>query len=220
MVGALLGRKVGMTQLYDKAGNVNPVTVIELGPCVVLQVKTRSTDKYAAVQLGFADKKRKHSNKPTSGHVRKANTEPKRYVKEVRLAEDPTLKLGDVLTVKEFEGVRMVDVVGTSKGKGFQGVVRRHGFRGSPMTHGASKVHRRPGSVGSSAFPSRSIKGTRAAGQMGNVRRTQKNLKVVSVDGENNLLLVRGAVPGANGGFVTVRVSRDGGPKEGDGKKS
>lgn len=219
MLAALLGRKIGMTQVYDDTGKVNPVTVIELGPCVVLQVKTVGTDGYPAVQLGFADRDRKHANRPSVGHARQANTEVKRFIREVRLPVDSQMKAGDVVTVKEFVGVRMVDVVGTSKGKGFQGVVRRHGFRGAPMTHGASKVHRRPGSVGASAYPSRTIKGTRAAGHMGMARRTQKNLKVVKIDEERNLLLVRGAVPGFNGGFVYVRVARDGGPESG-GEKS
>ena len=209
MLGALLGRKIGMTQVYDETGTLRPVTVLEVGPCTVLQVKTTQTDGYSAVQLGFADKLRRKASRPESGHVRKVNTEPKRYIREVRLEKDPEgINPGDVLTVKDFEGIRQVDVIGTSKGKGFQGVVRRHHFAGLGASHGVSKVHRRPGSAGASAYPSRSIKGLRLPGQMGNVRRTQKNLEVVKVDEMNNLLLVEGSVPGANSGFVYVRTAK------------
>ncbi len=209
MVGALLGRKIGMTQVYDEGGILKPVTVLEVGPCTVLQVKTAATDGYSALQLGFADKLRRKASKPESGHVRKVNSEPKRFVREVRLEKDPEgINAGDVLTVSEFEGITKVDVIGTSKGKGFQGVVRRHGFNGLGASHGVSKVHRRPGSAGASAYPSRSIKGLRLPGQMGNVKRTQKNIEVVKVDAANNLLLVKGAVPGANSGFVYIRTAK------------
>jgi large subunit ribosomal protein L3 len=209
VVGALLGRKIGMTQVYNEAGILKPVTVLEVGPCTVLQVKTTATDGYSAVQLGFADKLRRKASKPESGHVRKVNAEPKRFIREVRLEKDPVgVNPGDVLTVTEFEGIKEVDVVGTSKGKGFQGVVRRHHFAGLGASHGVSKVHRRPGSAGASAFPSRSIKGLRLPGQMGNARATQKNVEIVKLDAANNLLLVKGGVPGANSGFVYVRTAK------------
>lgn len=206
MLDVMLGKKLGMTQLYDEAGNLHPVTVIQLGPCTVMQVKTEETDGYTALQLGFEDKARRRATKPERRRAEKADTEPKRFVREVRLSElSEDHKPGLVLTAAEFEGVRVVDVQGISKGKGFAGVVKRWGFRGAPASHGTSKVHRRPGSIGAGSSPSRVIKGMKAPGRMGGVRRTVKNLDVVKLDPEKNLLVVHGGIPGPAGGFVSVR---------------
>lgn len=220
MLGALLGRKIGMTQVYNEAGILKPVTVLEIGPCWVLQVKTVKTDGYSAVQLGFADKPRRKATQPETGHVRKANAEPVRFIREVRLQEDPTdINPGDVLTVADFEGIDKVDVIGITKGKGFAGVVKRHGFSGGRASHGGKSVLRRAGSIGQSATPARTIKGVRMPGHMGQARRTQKNLEVVKVDPEKNMLLVKGSVPGANSTFVYIRATRPKAAKTG-GRKS
>lgn len=205
MVTALVGKKLGMTQIFDAKGEAVPVTVLRVGPCVVLQKKTAETDGYVALQVGFEDKKEKHATKPEIGHVKKANTAPKRFVREVAWDGQGEVKPGDVLTLKVFEGVETVDVTGTTKGRGFQGVVRRHGFAGGPKTHGQSDRLRAPGAIGSSASPSRVLKGLRMAGHMGHVRRTVQSLKVVSVDLDTHTLLVRGAVAGPTGGYVIVR---------------
>ena len=208
MLNALLGRKVGMTQVYDATGAVRPVTVIELGPCTVLQVKTADNDGYAALQIGFADKRRKSASRAERGRAEKASSEPKRFVREVRLdeiAEDH--KLGLVLTAAEFEGATLVDVQGITKGRGFQGVMRRHNFRGHPGSHGSSKVHRRPGALASQRTAKVS-KGQRMPGQMGNDLATVKNLPVVQLNPEKNMLLVEGGVPGPNGGFLVVKVAK------------
>ncbi len=206
MVNALLGRKVGMTQVYDPTGAIRPVTVIELGPCTVLQVKTMDNDGYAAVQLGFADKRRKSASRPERGRAEKASTEPKRFVREVRLDEPAAdHKAGLVLTAAEFTGATVVDVQGVSKGRGFQGVMRRHNFSGHPGSHGTSKVHRRPGSIANQRIGAIK-KGRRLPGQMGNESSTVKNLSVVQLTPEKNLLLVEGGVPGPNGGFLYVKV--------------
>lgn len=202
----LLGRKVGMTQIYQPdSGDVIPVTVIECGPCTVLQVKTQEQDRYDALQLGYMDKRRKSATKPESGRAKAAGCEPKRFIREVRQDGPTEHKLGDVLTVNVFEGVPRVDVIGTSKGRGFSGVIKRHGFKGLRASHGVKRMHRHPGSSGPSADPARTRKGIRKPGQYGNARITAMNLQVVRIDAENNLLLVRGAIPGANGGFVTIR---------------
>ncbi|ADV62659.1 LSU ribosomal protein L3P [Isosphaera pallida ATCC 43644] len=206
MVVGLLGRKVGMTQIYREDGQAVPVTVLECGPCTVLQVKTPETDGYCAVQLGYLDRKRKTATAAARGHARKAgNAEPKRYIREIRQDEPPTLKLGDQLTVSVFEAIKRVDVTGVSKGRGFAGVVKRHGFRGLRATHGVKRMHRHPGSSGPSADPSRTRKGIRKPGHFGHAKVTALNLEVVKVDPDANLLVVKGAVPGPNGGFVTVR---------------
>jgi large subunit ribosomal protein L3 len=204
----LLGRKIGMTQIYEKDGTAVPVTVLECGPCTVLQVRTEELDGYHAVQLGFADKKRKSATQAERGHARKVDAEPKRYVRELRhesAAEIADVKAGQTMTVEVFNGIGRVDVIGTSKGRGFTGVVKRHGFKGLRATHGVKRMHRHPGSSGPSADPARTRKGILKPGQHGNTRVTVRNLKVVRVDATNNLLLVRGAVPGPNGGFLTVR---------------
>jgi len=255
----LLGYKIGMTQIFTEDGTVEPVTVIECGPCPVLQFRTMERDKYVAVQLGFKDKPRKAASRAEQGHVgpklqskrkekrlqagvqipQKADCEPQRHVREFRLdvggnsllesnvetgtakikvkkyidkkesVEEKELKVGQILTVGEiFAGVDSVDVIGTSKGRGYQGVMRRHNFHGMPAAHGAKKVHRQAGSTGSLASnrgTGRPKKGLKRAGQYGNTRITICNLRVVSIDAENNLIMVRGAVPGFNGAFVMVR---------------
>ena len=201
----LLGRKVGMTQIFQEDGTSLPVTVLECGPCTVLQVRTAERDGYHAVQLGFGDKKRKSATMAERGHAKKVNAEPKRYVREVRQAGPTDLTEGQTLTVALFDGIKRVDVTGTSKGRGYSGVIKRHGFRGLRATHGVKRMHRHPGSSGPSADPSRTLKGVRKPGQYGNVRSTVRNLEVVKIDPANNLLLLRGAVPGPTGGYLTVR---------------
>ena len=208
MVTGIIGRKVGMTQLFGEDGSVVPATVLKAGPCVVVQRKTAATDGYESVQIGLVDAGPAKVRKPIAGHYRKANVPPTRVRREVRLAagdkgaSDP--KVGDQILVTMFESGERVDIVGTSRGKGFQGVVRRHHFAGGAATHG-SMFHRAPGSIGASSFPSRVVKGMRAAGRMGGDRVTVRNLKVAKVDAEHNLLIVRGAVPGAPSGYVIIR---------------
>lgn len=204
----LLGRKIGMTQIYLEDGTAVPVTVIECGPCTVLQVRTEERDGYSALQLGFSDKKRKSATQAERGHAKKVEAEPKKYVREIRQAagsDTASVNAGQTLTVDVFSAIPRVDVIGTSKGRGFTGVVKRHGFKGLRATHGVKRMHRHPGSSGPSADPSHTRKGIKKPGQYGNARTTVRNLKVVRVDAENNVLLVRGAVPGPNGGFITVR---------------
>ena len=200
----LLGRKIGMTQIYQPNGIVVPITVLECGPCKVLQVKTPERDGYFALQLGFADRKRKTATQAARGHAKKADSEPKRFVREIRQQEASDHKLGDTLNVEVFNDVKRVDVVGTSKGRGFTGVMKRHGFKGLRASHGVKRMHRHPGSSGPSADPSRTRKGIQKPGQFGNARVTVSNLEIVRVDPANNLLLIKGAVPGHNGAFVTV----------------
>ena len=210
----LLGKKVGMTQVYGESGALLPVTVIQAGPCVVMQVKTAETDGYNAVQLGFDDVKASRRKNPQVGHAQKADTAPKRYVKEMRLPaeSEPEYKVGDSITVSVFEEDKWVDVVGTSKGKGFAGVVKRHGFGGFPASHGTERKHRAPGSISSFASDAghggKPKKGKRMAGHMGNCRVTTKNHKLVSIDEEKNLLVVKGAVPGPSGGYCVVRSAK------------
>ena len=206
MVNTILGRKIGMTQVWDEEDNVVPVTVIQAGPCTVSQVKTEATDGYNAVQIGFGSIKAKRVNKPMAGHFAKAGVEPMRYLREVRVEAGEEYKPGDVVTVANFEDVAKVDVIGTSKGKGFQGRIKRWNQRRGPMSHG-SHFHRHPGSIGQCAYPARVIKGVKMAGHMGNERVTVKNLKVVRVDAEQNLILVKGAVPGGRNALVAVRMA-------------
>ena len=203
----LLGRKVGMTQIYEPDGTAVPITVLECGPCMVLQVRTPERDGYSAFQLGFADKRRKNATQAERGHAKKVGAEPKRFVREFRQDEDKAADVaeGQTLTVEVFNAVPRVDVIGTSKGRGFTGVLKRHGFKGLRATHGVKRMHRHPGSSGPSADPAHTRKGIRKPGHHGHARITVKNLKVVRVDLTNNLLLVRGAVPGPNGGFLMVR---------------
>lgn len=200
----LIGKKVGMTSVLSVEGKSIPCTVIECGPCVVTQVKTTETDGYEALQLGFEEKKEKHTTKPLSGHFKKAGTTPKRKLVEFSGFETEH-KLGDVIDVTLFEGTAFVDVIGTSKGKGFQGVVKRHGFSGvGEATHGQDDRQRAPGSIGACSTPSRVFKGMRMAGRTGGDRVTVANLQVLKVIPENNLLLVKGSVPGTKGSFVII----------------
>src|SRR5579871_6390194 len=205
MVTGIIGRKVGMTQIFDGDGTVVPATVIKAGPCVVVQAKTAQTDGYEAVQLGLVDPAASKENKPTQGHFKKAGVPATRIRREVKIAAggDP-LKAGDQVLVNIFNAGDRVDVIATSRGKGFQGVMKRHHFGGGAATHG-SMFHRAPGSIGASSFPSRVVKGMRAAGRMGGDRVTTRNLKVVGIDADNHLLVLRGAVPGAPNGVVVVR---------------
>jgi len=204
MVTGIIGRKVGMTQLFAADGSVVPATVIKAGPCVVVQRKTASTDGYEAVQIGLVDGKPAKVRKPLDGHYKKANVPPTRVLREVKPAANADPKVGDQILVSMFENGERVDIIGTSRGKGFQGVVKRHHFAGGAATHG-SMFHRAPGSIGASSFPSRVVKGMRAAGHMGSDRVTVRNLRVAKVDAENNLLIVRGAIPGAPSGYVIIR---------------
>ena len=210
MIGGLLGKKLGMTQLYTDDGTVVPVTAIQAGPCQIMQIKTEEHDGYSAIQIGFHDRKRKNATKPESGHARAAKTEPKYFIREIRSGEDEQLELGQTIGVDIFNDVESVDVIGRTKGKGFQGSIKRHGFHGHSASHGVSKVHRAPGSIGGASDPARVFKGTRMPGQMGNARHTAQNLKVVRIEPEKNLLLVRGSVPGPNGGYLIIRPSRKG----------
>jgi large subunit ribosomal protein L3 len=204
MVNGLIGKKVGMTQLLQDDGTVVPVTVIQAGPCVVVQKKTTEKDGYDAVQLGFVEFiKPGRVNKPMTGHFKKANAAAARVLRETRVSGDDAPNAGDKVMVDIFNADELVDVIGTSKGRGFAGFIKRHHFRGGRATHG-SMFHRAPGSIGASAYPSRVIKGMRMAGHMGNSRVTVRNLRVARVDQENNLLFVHGAVPGPNGGYVMV----------------
>ncbi len=223
MAIGILGRKVGMTQLYDESGKVVPVTVIEAGPCDVLQVRTVERDGYEAVQLGFADKPRRLASRSTRGQVAKLDSkrskrrstagvellpkaacEPKRFVREIR-GPAGDLAVGGQVKVDALAGVAAIDITGICKGRGFAGAIKRHNFSGQRATHGVKKCHRALGGTGASAFPSRVMKGKRMPGQLGNVKTTVRNQKVVKVDAENNLLLVRGAIPGPNGGYVIIR---------------
>ncbi len=225
MATGLLGRKVGMTQIYDESGRVVPVTVIQAGPCDVLQVRTPERDGYEAVQLGFVDKPRRLASRSQRGHVArldsrrskrlsqadvelppKPNCEPKCFIREFRGAPGE-VEVGSTLDVGVFEEIKAVDVTGVCKGRGFSGVMKRHNFSGQRATHGVKKCHRHAGGTGCSAYPSRVIKGKRMAGQYGNTRSTQRNLKVVRIDKENNLLVIRGAVPGPNGGYLIISAT-------------
>ncbi len=199
----LLGKKIGMTSVFSTEGKNIPCTVIQAGPCVVTQVKTEETDGYNSVQIAYGDKKEKNTSAAMMGHFKKANTTPKRKLVEVKGYEDR--KVGDEITVDVFEEGQWVDVTATSKGKGFQGVVKRHGFSGvGDATHGQHNRLRAPGSIGAGSDPSRVFKGTRMAGQMGNAKVTVQNLKVVKVYAEKNLIVIKGSVPGANGSMVLI----------------
>ena len=204
MKKGIIGRKVGMTQIFDEKGNVIPVTVIEAGPCVVAQVKTVETDGYNAIQLGFGEVKDKHINKPEAGHFKKAKLANKKYLREFRTEEVSNYKVGDEVKLDIFEAGEKIDVQGTSKGKGFQGVIKRHGQSRGPMGHG-SMYHRRPGSMGSTSTPGRVFKGKKLPGHMGKVTITIQNLDVVRVDTDKNVLLVKGSVPGPKGAILKVK---------------
>lgn len=208
MIATLLGKKIGMTQVYDAQNVLVPVTVVEAGPCPVVQIKTVATDGYNAVQLGFGAKKAKNASRAETNHAKKAGLETTpRELSEVRLAEAPTVKAGDVVTVAAFAEGQIVDVIGISKGKGFQGVVKRFRVGGGPASHG-SMFHRRIGSIGMRQTPGRSWKNQRMPGHMGSDQRTVQNLRIVKVIADKNLLLVKGAIPGANGDTVIVRAGK------------
>lgn len=206
MINAIYGKKIGMTQIFGEDDRVIPVTVIVAEPNKVCQVKTAATDGYEAVQLGFGAIKANKVNKPMAGHFAKQGTEPVRYLREVRVEDASQYNVGDLQTVEAFAEVKKVDVTGVSKGKGFQGVIKRHGFAGGPGYHG-SHFHRAPGSIGQCATPSRVFKGVRMPGHMGCDTVTVKNLEVVRVDAEQNLLLLKGSVPGGKNGIVRVRMA-------------
>ena len=206
MKKALIGKKVGMTQIFDEKGKVIPVTVIEAGPCVVAQVKTVESDGYNAVQLGFGDVKESKVNKPIKGHFTKSKLTLKKHLREFRIDDVASVKVGDELKADVFTKGEKVDIQGTSKGKGFQGVIRRHGQHRGPMTHG-SMYHRRPGSMGPTSTPGRVFKGKKLPGRMGNNTITIQNLEVVSVDLDKNVILVKGSVPGANGAILKIKSS-------------
>jgi len=205
MEKAIIGRKVGMTQIFDSNGKVVPVTVIEAGPCVVVQKKTVEKDGYDAVQLGFGDVKEKRLTKPELGHLKKAGVPLKKYLKEFRLADISKLNVGDVIKADIFAEGDRVDVTGISKGKGYSGVIKRHNARRTPMSHGGGPIHRHPGSMSANSDPSRVFKGKIGAGQLGNEQVTIQNLDVVKVDASMNLIAVRGAVPGPKGGIVYLK---------------
>jgi len=202
----LIGKKVGQTTYFEESGKATHVTVLEVGPCIVIQKKTQEKEGYNALQLGFAEKKEKHTTKSLRGHFKKSGATPKRILQEVRVVDTTPYQVGQTLTVENLRDVNWVDVTGITKGKGFQGAVRRHGFKGGRNSHG-SMFHRAPGGIGASSDPSRVFPGTRMPGHMGTDKNTVLNLKVVKIDAENHLLFINGAVPGADGGIVTVRAS-------------
>ena len=206
MIQTILGTKLGMTQIFDENNVLVPVTVVEAGPCPVIQVKTTETDGYNAVQLGYGATKEHRLSKADLGHLKKAGQEPLSRLSEVRLNQDPECKPGDVVTVEAFDEGQMVDVIGVTKGKGFQGVVKRFRVAGGPASHG-SMFHRRIGSVGMRQTPGRVWKNQKMPGQMGSKRRTVQNLRIIKIDAEKNVLLVRGALPGSIGGTVVVRAA-------------
>ncbi len=214
MIPALLGKKIGMTQVFDDNGGAMAVTVVEAGPCAVMQVRDQDKDGYYAVQLGFGDVKPHRSTKPLIGHACKSGTTPKRVLREVRLDEPTSHKPGDVITVSIFaeNEVKYVDVVGTSKGRGFAGAMKRHGFGGQPASHGVERKHRSPGSIGGHATDlghgGNIKKGKRMAGHYGHARVTVKGQRLIGIDEQHNLLLIEGGVPGPNGGFVFVRKAK------------
>jgi len=200
----LIGKKLGMTSVYDESGAAVPVTVIEAGPCVVVQQKSDEKEGYSAVQLGFEDQKEQHLNKPANGHFKKAGVSAKRILRELRVEGSAEVAVGDVINAGAFEGVNYVDIVATGKGRGFQGVVKRYGFGGGRASHGGGWT-RKPGSIGMCEFPGRVFKGKKMPGQMGDKRVTTQNLKIVQVRPEENLILVKGSIPGAKGGIVVIK---------------
>ena len=205
MQKAIIGKKVGMTQIFDETGKVIPVTVVEAGPCVVTQKKTVETDGYASVQLGFEDVKEHKLTKPEAGHFKKAGVDAKRHLKEFRLEKAAEMNVGDVIKADVFANGDMIDVTGISKGHGYQGVIKRHGAHRTDMTHGGGPVHRHAGSMGASSHQSRIFPGKIGAGQMGNEQVTIENLEIVKVDAELNMIAIRGAIPGPKGGLVYIR---------------
>ena len=209
-VVGVLGEKLGMTQVWDDANRVVPVTVIKAGPCVVTQVRSPEVDGYSAVQLGFGEIAPRKVNKPDAGHFAKAGTAPRRHLVEIRTDDVSEYTLGQEITADVFEDGQLVDVTGTTKGKGYSGVMKRHGFAGLKASHGVQRKHRSPGSIGGCATPGRVFKGLRMAGRDGNERKTVQNLKIQSVDTEKGLLLIKGAVPGSDGSLVVIRTAAKG----------
>jgi large subunit ribosomal protein L3 len=208
MSPGILGRKIGMTQLFRADGQVVPVTLLKAGPCIVVQRKTPATDGYDAVQLGLNEfVKAKRINKPATGHLKKAGAEGAKFLREFRMSPGSDMKAGDQVLVSDFHPNEKIDVIGVSKGRGFAGVVKRHHFRGGDGSHG-SMHHRAPGSIGASSFPSRVVPGMRMGGHMGSEQVTVRNLEIIEVDTEDNVLVVKGAVPGPNGGYVVVRRAK------------
>ena len=207
MQKAIIGKKVGITQIFDESGKVIPVTVVEAGPCVVTQKKTVETDCYVAVQLGFGDVAEKKLSKPEAGHLKKAGVAPKKYLKEFKLDGAADMNVGDEVKADTFAAGDKIDVTGISKGHGYQGVVKRHGAGRTPMTHGGGPVHRHAGSMGSTTDPSRIFKGKIGAGHMGVDQVTIENLDVVKVDAELNMIVIRGAIPGPKGGLVLIKTT-------------
>ncbi|HJC85676.1 MAG: 50S ribosomal protein L3 [Corynebacterium sp.] len=210
-IKGILGKKLGMTQIFDEDNRVVPVTVVEAGPCVVTQVRTKDIDGYEAVQIAYGDIDPRKVNQPQAGHFKKAGVTPRRHVTEIRVEDASAYEVGQDVTAELFNEVLFVDVTGTSKGKGFAGAMKRHGFAGQGASHGNQAAHRRVGGIGACATPGRVFKGKRMAGRMGNEQVTLQNLKVAKVDAASNLLLIKGAIPGTNGGIVTVKTAVKGG---------
>jgi large subunit ribosomal protein L3 len=206
-IQGVLGEKLGMTQVWDEAGRLVPVTVVQAGPCVVTQVRTSDSDGYAAVQIAYGAIDPRKVNQPMAGHFAKAGVTPRRHLVELRTADAGEYALGQEITASTFEAGQKVDVVGTTKGKGTAGVMKRHGFHGVGASHGAHRNHRKPGSIGGASTPGRVFKGLKMAGRMGHVRKTTQNLTVHAVDAERGLLLIKGAVPGPKGGVVLVKTA-------------
>ena len=207
MIQGLLGKKLGMTQIFNQEGNIVPVTVIEAGPCPILQIKTVEKDGYSAIQVGFEARKESRVNKPLTGHFKKAGVKPKHYIREFSVEKPEDYKIGQDILLDIFAVSDAVDIIGVSIGKGFQGGMKRHNWSGGPESHG-SMHHRAPGSVGASSDPSRTYKGQKLPGRMGNARVTVQNLEVMSIDKDNNLLVVKGAVPGSDGGLLVIRKGK------------
>ncbi|AZA14401.1 50S ribosomal protein L3 [Corynebacterium choanae] len=210
-IKGILGKKLGMTQIFDADNRVVPVTVVEAGPCVVTQIRTPEKDGYSAIQIAFGDIDPRKVTKPQTGHFKAAGVTPRRHSAEIRMDDVSEYEVGQDVTVEIFEGIEFVDVTGTSKGKGFAGAMKRHGFAGQGAAHGNQAAHRRVGGIGACATPGRVFKGTRMAGRMGSDRVTTQNLKIQKIDAESNLLLIKGAIPGVRGGLVTVKTAVKGG---------
>ncbi|OEY24288.1 50S ribosomal protein L3 [Corynebacterium sp. Marseille-P4321] len=210
-IKGILGTKLGMTQIFDEDNRVIPVTVVEAGPCVVTQIRTPETDGYSAIQIAYGDIDPRKVNKPESGHFEKAGVNPRRHVAEIRMDDTSEYEVGQEFNATIFDGDTYVDVVGTTKGKGYAGGMKRHGFAGQGAAHGNQASHRRVGSIGNAATPARVFKGKRMAGRMGGNRVTTQNLKIQRIDGDNNLILIKGAIPGVKGSVVTVKTAVKGG---------
>jgi len=207
MSKVILGRKIAMTQIFDENVLI-PITIVEAGPCIIVQRKVKGKNGYNAIQLGFLEVKENRVNKPESGHFRKSKVRPQKYLREIRVKDIGNLKIRDEIRVDVFKEGDLVDVVGISKGKGFAGVVKRYGFKGGPASHGAGGWRRRPGSIGASADPSRVFKGKKMPGKMGAERKTVRNLEIVKVDKKENLLLIKGSLPGNKGSLLTIKSSK------------